>query len=53
MMNVPFRRVQSGKARVPTTDNPAYGLCGPQDGHGETKDEHDYIQPPVAPQKAD
>jgi hypothetical protein len=48
------RRVRSGKAGVPTTDNPAYGLCGPQDGHGETKDEHDYIQPsPVAPQKAD
>ena len=33
--------------------NPAYGLCGPHERHGETKDVYEYIQSSAAaPQEA-
>ena len=35
-----------------TEGNPAYGMSGLHENHGETKDEYDYIQPSLtAPQE--
>ena len=38
-----FRKVSAGLLNVTTEGNPAYGLSGPHEHHGETKDEYDYI----------
>ena len=42
------RKESDDKIEMTTEGNPAYGLCGPHEMHGETKDEYEYIQSSAA-----